>query len=127
MENRFVRWTIYLLVGVAIGVGINYYNNKNKIDEGVVELSPDVLQEEGTFVPSRDIEEDGELFAPADDMMEGFVDDVKEAGEVLEGAGEAAMDSVNDMMSSEEDMIEEEAAEENMDEEEAPALTPMPQ
>ncbi len=56
MKNRIVRWAIYFIIGVAIGVGISYYNKQNKIDDGVIELSPDMVQNKEIKAPSRSIE-----------------------------------------------------------------------
>lgn len=133
MNNRIVRWTVYLVIGVAIGLGVNYYNKQNKMDEGVVELSPDEVQSENIDIPSRFSDPVG---STVEEAIENIPEDLDEAGTAIHDTAEEAMESLEEVMPSddtaEEDMVEpiDESAEEMAPEEVEetdPALTPMPQ
>ncbi len=41
MRNRFVRWVIFLLIGVGIGATIGYFDAKREMNSGVIKASPD--------------------------------------------------------------------------------------
>lgn len=41
MKNTFVRWSVLLVIGVSIGLAINYARTQKELDGGVIELSPD--------------------------------------------------------------------------------------
>lgn len=127
MKNRIVRWTIYLIIGVAIGVGVNYFNKQNKIDKGVVELSPDEVTTEDINIPSRFSE-----------TMDNVAEDLEDAGAALEESGEAMRDAATDAMENLGEMMPSDNAAEEMapeapeampeDAQEIdPTLTPMPQ
>ncbi len=101
MKNRIVRWTIYFVVGVAIGVGVNYYNKQNNIDEGVVALSPDAVQED-IAIPSR-------FRAPMENTPEtigAMAKEIEEAGEaVMEETSEAVQEKAEEVMENLKEMM----------------------
>jgi len=41
LRNRFIRWGLYLLIGVGLGMAFNFVMKKNEMDGGVIALSPD--------------------------------------------------------------------------------------
>lgn len=104
MKNRVVRWIIYIVIGVAIGVGVSYYQKQKKMDAGVVELSPDEVQEEGLEIPSRD-----EAEGAVEGAIDRFVEDAEDAGNTLEKAGESLMDKTRELG---EDLMGEDRADE---------------
>ena len=55
MKNRFVRWVVFLLIGVGIGALWGYYDAQNEMNDGVIALSPDDQAQAGTVIkkPSR--------------------------------------------------------------------------
>ena len=97
MNNRIVRWIIYFVVGVTIGLGVSYFHKQQKMGEGVVALSPDEAREEGIEIPSR-----SEEMSDEDSVMEGIMDKVEESmeetGKALQEGEEAAMNVVEDIM-----------------------------
>ena len=123
MKNRFVRWAIYFAIGIVIGIGVSFYQKQQKMDEGVVELSPDDMQEESVSIPTRD-----EALAIGHEAL-------KEAEEALESVKDAVMESAEEMMpaveSRDKEEMMEDAANVVHEVEEAvkvpPALTPMPE
>jgi len=117
MKNRIVRWTIYFVVGVAIGVGVNYFNKQNNIDEGVVELSPDAVQEESIAAPSRVEDAMEDASEAAEGVMETVKEDMEEAGAVLEEAGETVAEKAEKVMDNIKEMMPAEEASEGMVEE----------
>lgn len=40
-RNRFIRWSFFLLIGVAIGMTFNFVMEQNEMDGGIIALSPD--------------------------------------------------------------------------------------
>ena len=41
MKNRFVRWVVFILIGVSIGAAIGYFDVQNEMNSGVIAVSPD--------------------------------------------------------------------------------------
>ncbi|MFP4387178.1 MAG: hypothetical protein ACLFP8_08275 [Alphaproteobacteria bacterium] len=95
MKNRLVRWSIYLAIGVLIGVGVNYFQQKEK-DDDVVALSPDEAQQTDLELPNRDIALDDEAMETIP-SLDGFVEDAKDAGSTLRDAADAAMQEMGDI------------------------------
>tara|TARA_R110002095_G_scaffold190414_3_gene168089 strand:+ start:73 stop:744 length:672 start_codon:yes stop_codon:yes gene_type:complete len=41
MKNRYVRWALFLLIGVGIGAAIGILDSQNEMSRGVINASPD--------------------------------------------------------------------------------------
>ena len=41
MKNPFIRWSLMLVIGLGLGLTINYFKTQKDLDGGVIELSPD--------------------------------------------------------------------------------------
>lgn len=53
MNNRFIRLAVYFVIGIVIGASVGFLHKHKKIDEGVVELTPDEVREENIKIPGR--------------------------------------------------------------------------
>lgn len=60
-RNRFIRWSFFLLIGVAIGMAFNFVMEKSEMDGGIIALSPDD-NNVATIIkrPSRSINENAD-------------------------------------------------------------------
>ena len=137
MKNRFVRWAIYFAIGIAIGIGVSFY--QRQMDEGVVELTSDDMQEGHVEIPNREeaIAIGTEALQEAEMAIESVKDAVIESTENIMPVDEHAEESTGKetMIESMEEAVEtvvEETADARHEAEAAvkipPAtLTPMPE
>ncbi|MCK5375116.1 MAG: hypothetical protein KAJ40_07520 [Alphaproteobacteria bacterium] len=134
MKNRFVRWTIYFAIGIAIGIGVSFYQKQQKMDEGVIEVTLDDLQEESIKIPNREetLAVGAEALQGAKDILESIeenIEAVKENVEEIITADENAEEStisenIEEAVETMENVVGEDAA---VVEDLPPALTPMPE